>query len=411
MWLPSESHTGGASMHGPGEGADDGPDPSALRGEWPRYDDWHREAIAINAAMPPLEPTEPWIPHSYLERLRRRYMVHLHDGGAADLEAAQGLLHALNALGPKAQPVALTPAPHDSKAACKQFEAEGFLFYPFGDLFGPVQLEMLQRRFALEEPSSRQEWEEERATAGAQGLGHTGDRMIDVGDTQDWVPGGLLHACISTSPLPATLDAIFGGPAVCRGAGARILPPEPPDPGSGPMGAPQGYVSWHHDWTTRDGEERGDPRPDLKLFILVEEVCGIDQAPTAIVPGSHLIPFGAGQLQHDVGRLFGGYGYGRGDHQSRMPNALAFIAPAGSALLMDARTWCVHPAERAHRATNSTIFHRTRSLTLIATLVHRHTAYPNLSNKDRRNVIAMFQPAKPNDSPFAPNPSHSNSKL
>ena len=49
--------------------------------------------------------------------------------------------------------------------------------------------------------------------------------------------------------------------------------------------------------------------------------------------------FGAGQLQHDVGRLFGGYGYGRGDHQSLMPNALAFVAPAGSALLIDTRTW------------------------------------------------------------------------
>ena len=52
-----------------------------------------------------------------------------------------------------------------------------------------------------------------------------------------------------------------------------------------------------------------------------------------------MVPFGAGQLQHDVGRLFGGYGFGRGDHQSLMPNALAFVAPAGSALLMDTRTW------------------------------------------------------------------------
>jgi hypothetical protein len=157
-----------------------------------------------------------------------------------------------------------------------------------------------------------------------------------------------MQRCVGASPLPATLERIFGGPAVCRGAGARILPPERPVPGAGAMGTPQGYVSWHRDWSTRDGEVRGDPRPDLKLFILVQDVAGIDQAPTAIVPGSHLVPFGAGQLQHDVGRLFGGYGYGRGDHQSRMPNALAFVAPAGSALLMDTRTWCARTVAVLH---------------------------------------------------------------
>lgn len=347
----SEHCTGNGGKYGLGERAD-GPELATLRDEWPRYDDWHREAIASNATMPPLDPTEPWIPQMYLDQLRRRYMVHLNNGGVpADLEAAQGLRHALDALGPKAKPVALSPAPRDPKAACKQFGADGFLYYPFGDLFGPAELEILQRRFALEEPLSRQRWEEECAAAGVKGLGHTGDRMIDVGDTQDWAPGGLLQACTSTSsPLPATLETIFGGPATCRGAVARILPPEHPVPGSGAMGAPQGYVSWHHDWTTRDGKERGDPRPDLKLFILVEEVSTIDQAPTAIVPGSHLVPFGAGQLQHDVGRLFGGYGYGRGDHQSRMPNALPFVAPAGSALLIDTRTWCAPSAERVHRA-------------------------------------------------------------
>ena len=100
----------------------------------------------------------------------------------------------------------------------------------------------------------------------------------------------------------------------------------------------------------------------------VHDVLSTDQAPTAIVPRSHLIPYGAGQLQHDVGRLFGGYGYGRGDWQGLMPNALPFVAPAGSALLIDTRTW--------------------------------HTAYPNLTQEDRRNVIALFQPAGEGDTPF-----------
>ena len=39
------------------------------------------------------------------------------------------------------------------------------------------------------------------------------------------------------------------------------------------------------DWHESDGESRGDPRPDLKLLINVEDVASIDQAPTAIVPG------------------------------------------------------------------------------------------------------------------------------
>ena len=30
----------------------------------------------------------------------------------------------------------------------------------------------------------------------------------------------------------------------------------------------------------------------------------------------------------------------------------------------------------------------------------RHTAYPNLSQKERRNVIAMLQPAKDGDRPL-----------
>ena len=46
---------------------------------------------------------------------------------------------------------------------------------------------------------------------------------------------------------------------------------------------------------------------DLKLLINVHDVLSTDHYPTAIVPGSHLVPYGAGQLQHDVGRLFGGY--------------------------------------------------------------------------------------------------------
>jgi hypothetical protein len=109
-------------------------------------------------------------------------------------------------------------------------------------------------------------------------------------------------------------------------------------------------VSWHRDWAASDGEARGDPRPDLKLLVNVHDVPGADQAPSAIVPGSHLVPFGAGQLQHDVGRLFGGYGYGRGDHQGRMPNALPFVAAAGSALLVDTRIWCPPaPARTAAR--------------------------------------------------------------
>lgn len=330
MWPASETRTGSTGIYGRAERAD-GPDPATLRAAWPRYDDWHREAIATNAAMPPVGPAEPWLSDSYLAKLRR-----------------QGLLHALRALGPRDPPVALVPAPHDPEAACEQFEADGFLYYPRGDLLGTKELQMLQRHFAQQEPSSRQRWEAERAVAGAEGLGHTGDRMIHVGDVEDWVPGGLMQRCVGASPLPATLERIFGGPAVCRGAGARILPPERPVPGAGAMGTPQGYVSWHRDWSTRDGEVRGDPRPDLKLFILVQDVAGIDQAPTAIVPGSHLVPFGAGQLQHDVGRLFGGYGYGRGDHQSRMPNALAFVAPAGSALLMDTRTWCARTVPVLH---------------------------------------------------------------
>ena len=59
---------------------------------------------------------------------------------------------------------------------------------------------------------------------------------------------------------------------------------------------------------------------DLKLLINVHDVLSTDHYPTAIVPGSHLVPYGAGQLQHDVGRLFGGYGFGRGDSQELMPN-------------------------------------------------------------------------------------------
>ena len=345
--------TGCTGIYGCAERAD-GPDPASLRDAWPRYDDWHREAIATNAAMPPVDPAEPWLSDSYLIKLRRRYEAHLRDAGGAmsDREAAQGLLHAINALGPREPPVALVPAPQDPGAACEQFNADGFLYYPYGDLLGAKELQMLQRHFAQQEPSSRQRWEADRAAAGAEGLGHTGDRMIHVGDIEDWVPGGLMQMCVGASSLPSTLDRIFGGPAVCRGAGARILPPEHPVAGAGAMGTPQGYVSWHRDWSKYDGEVRGDPRPDLKLFILVQDVLGIDQAPTAVVPGSHLIPFGAGQLQHDVGRLFGGYGYGRGDHQSRMPNALAFVAPAGSALLMDTRTWCARTVAILHLYAN-----------------------------------------------------------
>ena len=42
----------------------------------------------------------------------------------------------------------------------------------------------------------------------------------------------------------------------------------------------------------------------------------------------------------------------------------------------------------------------------------RHTAYPNLSQKDRRNVIAMFQPAKEGDRLFvAANEAGKKSKL
>ena len=44
------------------------------------------------------------------------------------------------------------------------------------------------------------------------------------------------------------------------------------------------------DWHESDGESRGDPRPDLKLLINVEDVETIDQAPTAIVPGDTPAP-------------------------------------------------------------------------------------------------------------------------
>jgi hypothetical protein len=162
MWPASETRTGSTGIYGRAERAD-GPDPATLRAAWPRYDDWHREAIATNAAMPPVGPAEPWLSDSYLVKLRR-----------------QGLLHALHALGPRDPPVALVPAPHDPEAACEQLEADGFLYYPRGDLLGTKELQMLQQHFAQQEPSSRQRWEAERAAAGAEGLGHTGDR-IQVG--------------------------------------------------------------------------------------------------------------------------------------------------------------------------------------------------------------------------------------
>ena len=311
MWPPAAQRSATTGIYTPERS--DGPDLAALRRDWPRYDDWHREGIASDATMPPLGEGEPWMPATYLERLRRQYMVHLHDGGApSDIEAAQGLLHALRALGPKEPAVALVPAPRDPAAARAAFEAEGYLYYPPGEVLGRAELGELQRRFAQEEPLARQRWREELRAAGAEGLGHTGDRMISVGDTEEWFAssGGLLHACMGASLLPATLEAIFGGAAVCRGAGARVLPPEQPVVGAGPMGAPQGYVSWHRgqyssslcaffppqqeeaseetartDWHESDGESRGDPRPDLKLLINVEDVASIDQAPTAIVPG------------------------------------------------------------------------------------------------------------------------------
>ena len=63
MWPASESRTGSTGVYGNGQRAD-GPDPATMRRDWPRYDDWHREAIAANAAMPPLEPTDTWLPDS-----------------------------------------------------------------------------------------------------------------------------------------------------------------------------------------------------------------------------------------------------------------------------------------------------------------------------------------------------------
>jgi hypothetical protein len=246
MWPPAGQRSATTGIYTPERS--DGPELAALRRDWPRYDTWHREGIASDATMPPLGEGEPWMPATYLERLRRQYMVHLHDGGApSDIEAAQGLLHALRALGPKEPAVALVPAPRDPVAARAAFEAEGYLYYPPGEVLGPAELRALQLRFAQEEPAARQRWREELRAAGAEGLGHTGDRMISVGDTEEWFAsaGGLLHACMGASPLPTALEAIFGGAAVCRGAGARILPPEQPVIGAGPMGAPQGYVSWH----------------------------------------------------------------------------------------------------------------------------------------------------------------------
>lgn len=41
----------------------------------------------------------------------------------------------------------------------------------------------------------------------------------------------------------------------------------------------------------------------------------------------------------------------------------------------------------------------------------RHTAYPNLSDDDRRNIIALFQPANTNDGSFGPTDLHGTSNL
>ena len=212
-----------------------------LRRHYPRYDDWHREGMALDATMPPLPPDSEWLPREYLEKLRRRMMVLLHDGGApADLVEADQITTALRALGPRNPPVALTAAPRDPHAACAQFEAEGYLYFPAGDLLGATQLAVLQDLFATAEPAARERWNAEAKNVGLEGLGHTGRNMIDVGDTQEWASGGLLQSLLGSSTLPATLREIFGSAAACRGAGARILPPERSVEGAGAMGAPQG---------------------------------------------------------------------------------------------------------------------------------------------------------------------------
>ena len=69
MWPPAAQRSATTGIYTPERS--DGPDLAALRRDWPRYDDWHREGIASDATMPPLGEGEPWMPATYLERLRR----------------------------------------------------------------------------------------------------------------------------------------------------------------------------------------------------------------------------------------------------------------------------------------------------------------------------------------------------
>ena len=107
----------------------------------------------------------------------------------------------------------------------------------------------------------------------------------------------------------------------------------------------------------------------VKVFLYVFDVAA-DQAPTSVVPGSHRIPWAAGEV---YAPSFGGGGGGAdaddggAGRTDLMPNYHSFVAPAGSACIFDLATWHTAQANTSGRERENFIlgYHnkRTRSPT------------------------------------------------
>ena len=295
----------------------------------------------------------------------------IHDRLAAavatqDFAAAAQLQQALRCLTPA--PAPLSPAAGTDAAtvaAQKAFMDEhGFLVVPLyaGDALARLQASW--RR--VQEPAVR-EW----AAAKRQGVGIKGHGFANspLGSTQEFCERGtpvtfrgrllarrwmdipaqdffaescdaqgddILLGLVDHPLLVPVLRAYLGDEVQLAGVSPRTYPSHPDDDDEGSC------TFWHRDGSKPDGYTEPTDAHDLKVFVNLADIPA-DGGCTAVVPRTHKLR----SMPHE---LFGARAFSRengtGVNLERMPNAMPFAVPAGTACIFDTACW--------HTAMNNT---------------------------------------------------------